>query len=107
MKKGKRFAACVAAAFCSMYMTIPVHAGLQGSKIVTGTQKLIGDATVAGMIIAPIAAIAAIIYFAIRRSFADEMGQKEWNKRITVAIVSCIIAVLASVIINVAVSYYQ
>ncbi|GHU97199.1 hypothetical protein FACS1894208_12500 [Clostridia bacterium] len=76
------------------------------SKIATGTQKLIQDATTWLLVIAPIAGTVAIIYFAIRRGMADEQEQKQWQNRIIVAIVSVIIAVLASVIINLVTSYY-
>lgn len=80
---------------------------IKGSKLVTGTEKLIGDVTTWLMILAPIVAGLLIIYFCIRRSAADEMDTKKWNNRIIVAIVSCIGAVLGSATLNVIIGYYK
>lgn len=95
-------------AFLMLQNTVTAHAaGIQGSQIVTGTEKLIGDATTWLMILAPVVAGLLIIYFCIRRSAADEMDQKKWNNRIVVAIVSCIGAVLGSATLNIIIGYYQ
>jgi heme/copper-type cytochrome/quinol oxidase subunit 2 len=80
---------------------------IKGSKLVTGTEKLIGDVTTWLMILAPIVAGLLIIYFCIRRSAADEMDTKKWNNRIIVAIISCIGAVLGSATLNVIIGYYK
>lgn len=77
------------------------------SKLATGTQKLITDATNWLMILAPAVAVLCIIYFLIRKSISDEMDHKKWNTRIVVALISCIGAVLAAVIVNVLISYYK
>ena len=77
------------------------------SKLATGTQKLITDATNWLMILAPAVAVLCIIYFLIRKSISDEMDHKKWNTRIAVALISCIGAVLAAVIVNVLISYYK
>ncbi len=81
--------------------------GISQSKLVSGTKKLIGDATASLMVLAPVVAGLLIIYFCIRRSAADEMDQKKWNNRIVAAIVSCIGAVLGSATLNVIIGYYQ
>lgn len=81
--------------------------GIQDSKLVTGTEKLIGDATTWLMVLAPVVAGLLIIYFCIRRGAADEMDQKKWNNRITVAVVSCIGAVLGSATLNIIIGYYN
>lgn len=81
--------------------------GIDSSKIATGTQQLIQDATTFLMVLAPVASGMFIIYFCIRRSAADEMDQKKWNNRITVAVVSCIGAVVGSAMLNVIIGYYQ
>ena len=81
--------------------------GISQSKLATGTQKLIGDATSWLIILAPVVAGLLIIYFCIRRSAADEMDQKKWNNRIVVAIVSCIGAVIGSATLNIIIGYYQ
>lgn len=80
---------------------------IKDSKLVTGTEKLIGDVTTWLMILAPIVAGLLIIYFCIRRSAADEMDTKKWNNRIVVAIVSCIGAVLGSATLNIIIGYYK
>lgn len=80
---------------------------IKDSKLVTGTEKLIGDITTWLMILAPIVAGLLIIYFCIRRSAADEMDTKKWNNRIIVAIVSCIGAVLGSATLNIIIGYYK
>lgn len=82
-------------------------AGIGGSQIAKGTEKLIQDATTWLMVLAPVVAGLLIIYFCIRRSAADEMDQKKWNNRIVVAIVSCIGAVLGSATLNIIIGYYQ
>lgn len=92
------------------FSAIPAYAtsgGIQSSKLATGTKQLIQDATTYLMVLAPVAAGMLIIYFCIRRSAADEMDQKKWNNRITVAVVSCIGAVLGSATLNVIIGYYQ
>jgi heme/copper-type cytochrome/quinol oxidase subunit 2 len=81
--------------------------GLAESKLATGTKKLIEDATGWMTGIAAIVGGAAVIYFAIRRSAADEMDQKKWADRIKIAIVSTIVAVLGSQIIKLIIGYYQ
>lgn len=87
---------------------VPVYADdVQNSKIVKGTEKLIGDVTTWLMVLAPVVSGLLIIYFFIRRSAADEMDQKKWNNRIAVAIVSCVGAVLGSATLNLIVGYYK
>ena len=82
-------------------------ADIAGSKIATGTTKLISDATSWLLVIAPSVSVLLIIYYLIRKGMSDEMEHKKWNSRIVVTIVSCIGAVVASVLINVLVGYYQ
>ncbi len=87
---------------------MPVHAdGIKDSKVVTGTEKLIGDVTTWLMVLAPVVSGLLIIYFCIRRSAADEMDQKKWNDRIVVAIVSCLGAVVGSATLNLIIGYYK
>lgn len=80
---------------------------IQDSVIFTGTQKLIKDATTALMIIAPILGGLLIGFFFIRKSAADEVEQKVWQKRINTTIYSVLGVELASVIINLFVSYFK
>ncbi len=96
------------AAFLMLANSTTAYAsGISQSKLATGTEKLIGDATTWLMVLAPVVAGLLIIYFCIRRSAADEMDQKKWNNRIVVAIVSCIGAVLGSATLNIIIGYYQ
>ncbi len=83
-----------------------VSAAIENSKIATGTEELISDLTTWLMILAPVLSGALIIYFFIRRSAADEVDQRKWNNRITTAIISCVGAVLGSVLLNLIIGYY-
>ena len=105
----KKVRASAAVLVATSMMAVPAYAadGVQGSKIVTGTEKLIGDVTTWLMVLAPVVAGLLIIYFFIRRSAADEMDTKKWNNRIVVAIVSCIGAVLGSATLNLIIGYYK
>ncbi len=92
----------------SFFIRLPtVAASISNSKIAQGTQELISDLTTWLMILAPVVSGALIIYFFIRRSAADEMDQRSWNNRITTAIISCIGAVLGSVLLNLIIGYYM
>jgi len=111
-ERGKRLLRKVgvisATAAVTVLAAMPAYAdGVQGSQLVTGTQKLIGDVTTWLMVLAPVVSGLLIIYFCIRRSAADEMDQKKWNNRIVVAIVSCIGAVIGSATLNLIIGYYS
>jgi len=103
----KKLGAVVLPAFFMLAMAIPVHAGINDSPIVKGTEKLIGDVTTWLMILAPIVAGLLIIYFCIRRSASDEMDIKKWNTRIVAAVVSCIGAILGAATLNLIIGYYS
>jgi ABC-type molybdate transport system permease subunit len=116
IKKGryklKEFLKTVSVGFSALAVfimsSIPASAaGINSSKIVTGTEKLINDVTTWLMVLAPVVAGLLIIYFCIRRSAADEVDQKKWNNRIVVAIVSCIGAVLGTATLNLILGYYS
>ena len=77
------------------------------SKLATGTEKLIKDATAWLLVVAPLVTVVAVIYYLIRKTVSDEMDHKKWNTRITTAVICCIGVVAASLIINLIVSYYQ
>jgi hypothetical protein len=86
----------------------PVYAvDIGTSKLATGTEKLIKDVTSWLLIVAPLVTVVAVIYYLIRKTVSDEMDHKKWNTRITTAIICCIGVVVASIIINLIVSYYQ
>jgi len=104
----KKLDAFLLSAFIMLTVSLPAYASdINSSKIVTGTEKLIGDVTTWLMILAPIVAGLLIIYFCIRRSAADEMDTKKWNTRIIAAVVSCIGAILGSATLNLIIGYYK
>ncbi|WP_273327809.1 Mbov_0395 family pilin-like conjugal transfer protein [Vallitalea guaymasensis] len=108
MNQMKRKGLAVLVMIQVLFFNSPVFASPVGdSKIATGTEALIRDATTWLMILAPIVGGLLVIYFFIRRSGADEQDQKRWNNRIVTAIISVIGAVLGSAIINLIVGYYQ
>ena len=107
-KRLKAVGVTLLTAFIMLQNSMTAYAsGVGSSKIVTGTEKLIGDVTTWLMVLAPVVAGLLIIYFCIRRSAADEMDTKKWNNRIVVAIVSCIGAVLGSATLNIIIGYYN
>lgn len=114
MKSQKTFSRKIKGAFSALTFGITsmctrayAAGNLSGSKIATGTTKLISDATSWLLVLAPSVSVLLIIYYLIRKGMSDEMEHKKWNSRIVVTIVSCIGAVVASVLINVLVGYYQ
>ena len=88
-------------------MTSPVSASIATSKLATGTEKLIKDATAWLLVVAPLVTVAALIYFAIRKGISDELDHKKWNSRMITAVICGGIAVLASVIVNLVMDYYK
>lgn len=104
--KARLFAA-MTAAMTFMYSLPVMAADIQSSKLATGTEKLVKDATTWLLVIAPLITVVVVIYYFIRKSMADEMDHKKWDSRITTAIICCIGVVSASLIINVLISYYQ
>ena len=104
----KKTWAAITVIMVAVMSAVPACAdGIQDSKLVTGTEKLIGDVTTWLMVLSPIVAGLLIIYFCIRRSAADELDTKKWNNRIVVAVVSCIGAVLGSATLNLIIGYYK
>ena len=110
MKKLKKIASAITAMASSVIIAVAANAeggDLASSKAVTGTKALLGDLSSILLVVAPLVGTACIIYFAVRHGAADEMDQKKWKQRIIVAAVSIVVAVVASALINVLVSYYQ
>lgn len=103
-------------AFTAMIMFIAVNkfcietfatGGIASSKLATGTQKLINDATTWLTVIAIPVTVGLVIYFCIRKGAADEQDQKMWQKRITTALVCGIGVIIASSLINVITGYFM
>lgn len=112
MKKLRKAASVIASAITSAAVSICAFAegnggALASSKAVTGTKALLGDISNILLVVAPLVGTACIVYFAVRHGAADEMDQKKWKQRIIVAVVSIIVAVIASALINVLIGYYQ
>lgn len=108
MKTLKKIVAVIYAAVTMAALNVSAFAsGLESSVAVTGTKKLLNDISNVLLVVAPIAGVVCVTYFAVRHGAADEMDQKKWKQRIVVAIVSVIVAVLASALITTLVGYYQ
>lgn len=93
--------------FISMLSQNVFASSLQSSKFVTGTVKMLEDATNVLIVLAPVLTIFVVGYCFIRKSAADEMDYKKWATRITTAIVCCIGVVSASIIVKVVMDYYK
>ena len=72
----------------------------------TGTKKLVQDATVAIQAIGALVCVLFAIYFLARKAGADEQDQKIWKNRLTISIVSAVGIVTIAGIIGTIVSYY-
>ena len=108
-KQNKGFKKAIKAVTPIITLLFPTaaFADVGSSKLAIGTQALVSDLTTWLMILAPTVTVLLVVYYLIRKSAADEVDAKRWNSRITVALVSCIGAVLASVIVNLLIGYYQ
>lgn len=86
----------------------PVFAGasVESNILFTGFKALMTSVTSALVVIAPMIAVVLTIYFAIRRSGADEMDQKMWGKRIANAWICAAIAVAGSGLVQLVMSYF-
>lgn len=90
-----------------LFLTIvPVFAGVESNILFTGFQALMTSVTSALVIIAPVIAVVLTIYFAIRRSGADEMDQKMWGKRISNAWICAAVAVAGAGLVQMILSYF-
>ena len=87
--------------------TSTCFAGVQDSKIATGTQNLITDLTNWLLILAPTLTILLVGYYLLRKSSSDDMDGKRWDNRIKIAIICCVGVVVASGLINLIIGYYR
>lgn len=88
-------------------LTSTCFAGVQDSKIATGTQNLITDLTNWLLILAPVLTVLLVGYYLLRKSSSDEMDGKRWDSRIKIAIICCVGVIVASGLINLIVGYYK
>ena len=116
MKTLKRISAMVSLAIMMLMMNITAFAdgeagegggGLEGSILVTGTKKLISDATGILTVNAVIITGLLVLIFLIARGAADEQDKKPWDKRIKSALVCGILATIAVPTIGTILSYYS
>lgn len=97
----------IATAFIILVKVNVLAGNIQNDKVVTGTKKLIQDATKAIGIIGALVSVLFGIYFFIRKNMADEQDQKMWNKRITTTVICAVGIVVISGLLNTIVKYYQ
>ena len=90
-----------------LWCTSTCFAGVQDSKIATGTQNLITDLTNWLLILAPTLTILLVGYYLLRKSSSDDMDGKRWDNRIKIAIICCVGVVVASGLINLIIGYYR
>lgn len=86
--------------------TEPASGGFASSDLATGTANLLSD--VSGWLIGiglTVGTLAAV-YFLIRKSMADEVDGKMWNKRLVTAIICAVAVALVGGIISLISSYY-
>lgn len=101
----------MAAVSAFLMVTLPqavAHASgdIGSSDFAKGFQKLLEDLTKWLIIIAPIVTGCLLIYLFIRRGAADDHEQKQWNKRIVSALVCGVLAVGASLVIQMFNGYF-
>lgn len=86
---------------------IAMATSLESSRLVTGTQKLLQDASKVLLILAPVSGACFIGYFLTRMHGADETDDKKWKSRIKITVIATVGVVLASGTLNVIISYYK
>lgn len=101
----------IAAAMGFLMVTLPqavayASGDIGSSDFAKGFQKLLEDLTKWLIIIAPIVTGCLLIYLFIRRGAADDHEQKTWNKRIVSALVCGVLAVGASLVIQMFNGYF-
>jgi len=77
------------------------------SKLFTGTEDLIADATMGASALIAVVAVVAIVFFQIRKAIADEMDHKKWDTRSIVAGIAFVIGVSAGAVIQILQNFYQ
>lgn len=77
------------------------------SEIATGTMNLLQDLLSWLYLLIPVAGALCVAYFCVRRGHSDEQDKKQWTNRIQTAIVSTVIGLLATAVINLVVGYFK
>lgn len=97
--------------FITMAMTavLTIHASanhISDSQLGQGVKQLLQDASSFMIVLCPIAGGSAAIYFAMRRSAADEQDGKMWSHRIKTAILCGVGGGLVGGVITLLSSYF-
>lgn len=99
------------AALFLLVLTLPITVfastgNLDSFKGVSGLKSFLTDIQGFLLIVAPTAAVCCSVYFAIRRSAADEQEGRMWTKRIVTAWIGCAIALLSTGILELLKKYF-
>lgn len=105
--KGKFLQVMTTVIVISTSFATPVLAnGIANSKFITGTVKMLNDGASGLTKLCIAGAIVAVIAFGLMKMFADDMEDKQWNKRLIRVIVGCIIGLTASLLVEMFTGYY-
>ena len=86
---------------------LATEGGIEGTKLVKGTENLITDLTDWLLVLAPTITALFIGYFLIRKTTSTDEHNPKWDNKIKTAIICCIGVIIASGLINVIVGYYK
>lgn len=80
--------------------------GIADSKFITGTLKMLNDGASGLTKLCIAGAVVAVIAFGLMKMFADDMEDKQWNKRLIRVIIGCVIGLTASLLVEMFTGYY-
>lgn len=110
MKETMKEKIFVGMTMAAMVLALPVPAyaagGIESSKFITGTVKMLNDGASGLTKLCIAGAIVAVIAFGLMKMFADDMEDKQWNKRLIRVIIGCIIGLTASLLVEMFTGYY-
>ena len=112
-KQNKQIYKVLTFAVCVLYLVsanqITVKAStIKGSKLVTGTQKLITDATGALTILSPVVAGLLVGWQAFKlKSAEDEQEEKVIRKKIKTIIIAGVMVFVGSSLVTIILNYYK
>ena len=92
----------------SSAFTVSSYVGsLENDKVVSGSKKLLKDATTVFQTLGGIICVLAAIYFFIRKAHADEQDQKMWKNRLAISLISAVGIVTVGGIFQTILSYFK
>lgn len=108
MKKAWKYVTASSVAFAMMFLASHAYAaGIESTKLASGTKRLIEDITEWLMGISIPAGALWVGYYFFRKQGADEQDEQRYVKKIKVVIWSTIGAVAGAGALNFIVSYYK